>query len=300
MKKIFKKDKQAISYHYDLSADFYRLFLGDYMVYSCAYFEKGDEDINTAQLKKMEYICRKLNLKGGENLLDIGCGFGALIIYASKNYQVKSYGITLSDVQYSYAKDWIKREGLEELCTVELKDYRELEGKNKFDKIVSVGMFEHVGIKNLVKYFEIVKGLLKDNGLFLNHGITVDGMTKRRGPGTKFMNTFVFPRGELTNIGYINHIMEKVGFEILDVESLRLHYAKTLKIWRDSLEENREKALEIVGERIYRIWNLYMAACAHGFEKGNINIYQVLLSKVRSGVKHIPLTRAHLYTKSYI
>src|SRR3989339_126227 len=270
LKHSILQDKRDISYHYDVGNDFYNIFLGKDFLYSCAYFISGKEDIDEAQTNKMEYICRKLRLDSGEKLLDIGCGWGGLLIYAAKKYGVYSHGITLSASQYEYAKEAIKKEKLEGSCKVELKDYREFAGEGVFDKIVSVGMFEHVGIKNLPTYFNAVRRLLKEKGLFLNHGIT-SGTGKnpnKKSSGVKFINKYVFPGGELTNINKILNIMENSDFEVLDVESLRTHYMETLRKWIFNLQIGKDKALKLVPEKIFRIWILYMAACSYNFERG--------------------------------
>lgn len=296
MKRKIEKSKKDISRHYDVGNDFYRLFLGEQMVYSSAYFKRPGADINEAQQDKLTYICRKLRLKPGEKLLDIGCGWGGLVIWAAKHFGVEAYGITLSKNQYDYALEWIKQEGVDHLCRVELRDYREIAGEKIFDKIASIGMFEHVGVRNMPGYFKAVNRLMKEKGLFLNHGITQEKTDRGKSSGEKFIDTYVFPGGELTNISYILQVMEDTGFEILDVESLRTHYAKTLKLWTRGLREQKEKARQLVDEKTYRIWELYMAGCAYGFEKGNINIYQTLASKhCEPGIPKIPLTREDLY-----
>jgi cyclopropane-fatty-acyl-phospholipid synthase len=295
MKRLFAREKKAIESHYDVSNDFYRLFLGELMVYSCAYFRRPQNGLNQAQADKLAYICKKLRLKPGESLLDIGCGWGGLVIWAARHFGVKAHGITLSRNQFDYAQEWIKREKIEHLCRVELKNYREIAGEKIFDKIVSVGMFEHVGIKNLPVYFKTVGKLLKEKGLFLNHGITRE-INQRGSSGTKFINKYVFPGGELTNISRVMQEMEKTGFEILDVESLRPHYAKTLHCWTDNLQSQKERALKMVSERIYRTWELYMAGCSYSFEKGNVNVYQVLASNQNEpGLPKVPMSREDLY-----
>lgn len=296
MKHSIARDKKAIAHHYDVGNDFYRLFLGEEMVYSCAYFKRHGANLDEAQRDKLTHICRKLRLGRGEKLLDIGCGWGGLVIWAAKHFGVEARGITLSQNQFEYAHERIECEGLGELCGVELRDYREVEGEGIFDKIVSVGMFEHVGLKNLPVYFGAAHRLLKEKGLFLNHGITTDWRDSGKDVGKKFVNTFVFPDGELTNISEVGRQMERAGFEIIDVESLRTHYAKTLEHWVRNLEKNEEKARALVPEKIYRIWRLYMAGSAFGFEKGNINVYQILVSKHSvPGLPRVPLTRGDLY-----
>ncbi len=288
------RDASAISYHYDVSNDFFRLFLDKNMQYSCAYFESEDDSIDVAQEKKMEYICRKLSLTPGEKLLDIGAGWGGLIIYAAKNYGVIARGITLSKRQYEYARNWIKKEGLEEKCSMELLDYRDIDGKEKFDKIVSVGMFEHVGRENYEKYLKIAYNILKEGGLFLNHGISIraDLFGKSR---SSFSEKYVFPDGELLPIYFTTKISEMVGFEIRDVECLREHYSLTLRKWVSRLEKNREKAIEFAGEKRYRIWRLYMAGSAEQFKNREIGVYQTLLLKDKNGMGNLPLSRRSWY-----
>lgn len=289
------RDKNAIAYHYDVSNDFYRHFLGKDMVYSCAYFRSGEEGIDEAQANKLEHICRKLRLRPGDRLLDIGCGWGGMIVYAAREYGVQALGITLSRQQYEYAKERIEREGLGGVCRVELRDYRELEESGRFDKVVSIGMFEHVGIKNLPVYFGKVSRLLHEEGLFLNHGITTDKKEKGDDHGTRFVNTYVFPEGELATISHLLGVAAEAGFEVLDLEALRAHYARTLRHWATNLQSRKDELRKIVDEKTYRIWLIYIAASAYGFEKGKINIYQALLSKSRHGLSPVPLTRADLY-----
>ncbi len=286
------RDRQAISYHYDVSNDFYKLFLDRNLVYSCAYFPTGTEDLDTAQELKLDYICRKLRLRPGERLLDIGCGWGALVIHAAKHYGVEALGITLSRNQYEYAQEWIKREGLEGKCRVELMDYREVDGT--FDKLVSVGMFEHVGEEKLSVYFRKAWDLLRPGGLFLNHGIACrwKDCTFRK---NSFTNRYVFPDGQLVAISTSLKHAEEVGFEVRDVESLREHYARTLRFWVSRLESNHEEALKYVDETTYRIWRLYMAGSAYGFEAGRHNVYQSLLVKAPDGRSGMPWSRAYLY-----
>lgn len=210
-------DQESISHHYDLSNEFYQLFLDENMVYSCAYF-RSEDDLSQAQKNKLDHICKKLRLKPGEKLLDIGCGWGGLIGWAAKHYGVDAHGVTISQNQHDYAKKWIAMQGLADRCSVEIKDYRDLTGT--YDKIVSVGMFEHVGIRNFPVYFGTAQRLLKEKGLFLNHGITVNKGRKRSTPESQFIDKYVFPNGELDNISNILHQMESARFEVLDVESL--------------------------------------------------------------------------------
>ena len=289
------ENRDAIHFHYDVSNEFYSLWLDRAMVYSCAYFETPDTELDTAQQAKLEHICRKLSLKSGETFLDIGCGWGALVIYAAKNHGVRAHGVTLSPQQLKVARERIDQAGLADRVSVELMDYRDMPAEPLYDKIASVGMFEHVGLKNLPVYFATVNRLLKPRGLFLNHGITHDLEGWETSAQTEFINRYVFPDGQLDTIGNIQRVMERSKFEIADVEALRPHYAKTLRHWVERLERNREVALQYVNESTYRVWRLYMAACALQFESGEIGIYQVLANKRSAGIPDLPLTRRHLY-----
>lgn len=288
-------NRHAISFHYDVSNDFYALWLDEQRVYSCAYYEDASQSLEQAQRNKLDHICRKLRLKPGEQLLDIGCGWGALICWAANHYGVNAHGITLSQNQYDYVQGIIKQRGLEQKVSVELLDYRDLRGEAKYDKLVSVGMFEHVGLKNLPTYFEIAHRSLKPGGLFLNHGITSDKGGWKKSIATEFINRYVFPDGQLETISTVQQIMEGADFEIHDVEGLRQHYALTLREWVRRLDERHEEALKYVAEPVYRIWRLYMAACALQFEEGNTGIYQILASKRAPFSNSVPLTRRDLY-----
>ncbi len=289
------ENRDAIHFHYDVSNEFYALWLDRAMVYSCAYFESPDVDLDSAQQAKLEHICRKLSLKSGERFLDIGCGWGALVIHAAQHYGVRAHGVTLSPQQLKVAQDRIAEAGLTGQVSVELMDYRDLPGESVYDKVASVGMFEHVGLKNLPVYFSTVHRLLKPRGLFLNHGITHDSEGWVRNLSTEFINRYVFPDGQLDTIGNIQRVMEREKLEIADVEGLRAHYAMTLRHWVARLESNRERALQYVNAATYRVWQMYMAAAALDFELGKIGIYQVLASKRTAGVPDLPLTRRHLY-----
>lgn len=291
------ENRDAIHFHYDVSNEFYRLWLDRAMVYSCAYFEEADCSLDDAQQAKLEHICRKLLLKPGERLLDIGCGWGALVIHAASRYGVQAHGITLSAKQLDVARRRIAEAGLEDRVTVELKDYRDLDGREIYDKVSSIGMFEHVGLKNLPLYFDTVHRLLKADGLFLNHGITHEQAGWDWNLSTEFINRYVFPDGQLDSISNIQRFMEEAKFEITDVEALRAHYALTLRAWVERLERRHSRALEYVSEATYRVWRLYMAACALEFESGHIGIYQVLASKRGPRHARTPLTRRHLYVR---
>jgi cyclopropane-fatty-acyl-phospholipid synthase len=288
-------DRAAISFHYDVSNTFYGLWLDDERVYSCAYFENDDDTLEQAQRNKLDHICRKLRLRPGERFLDIGCGWGSLVCWAAKRYGVQAHGITLSDRQLEYARSRIRAAGLERQVTVELRDYRDLPANAAYDKVASVGMFEHVGLANLPTYHATVERVLRPGGLFLNHGIThdEDGWTKT--VASEFINRYVFPDGELDRVSHIQLGMERAGFEIHDVEGLRPHYALTLRHWVQRLEANREAALREVSEPTYRVWRVYMAACALEFEEGGTGIYQILASKRDHGKWPLPLSRRDLY-----
>ncbi len=289
------ENSASIAFHYDVSNAFYALWLDEAMVYSCAYFETPEVDLARAQQAKLDHICRKLLLKPGERLLDIGCGWGALVIHAARHYGVHAHGVTLSRHQLAMAQQRIDAAGLQDRVTVELRDYRDLQGAATYDKVASVGMFEHVGLKNLPVYFATVHRLLKPAGLFLNHGIThfAEGWTKTL--STEFINRYVFPDGQLDTVGNVQRAMEHADFEIADLESLRPHYALTLRHWVARLEQNHERALQHVSEATYRIWRLYMTTCALEFESGEIGVYQVLASKRAAGATPLPLTRRHQY-----
>jgi cyclopropane-fatty-acyl-phospholipid synthase len=289
------ENRAAIHFHYDLSNEFYALWLDRAMVYSCAYFQDSAQDLDSAQRAKLDHVCRKLLLKPGESLLDVGCGWGALVIHAAQHYGVRAHGITLSSKQLEFAKQRIAIAGLGDRVTVELKDYRDLEGGALYDKVASIGMFEHVGLKNLPLYFSTVHRLLKPRGLFLNHGITHQAEGWQRNLSTEFINRYVFPDGQLEAVSNVQLAMERANFEIDDVEALRPHYALTLRHWVRRLEQQRVRALQHVSETTYRVWRLYMSACALQFEAGDIGIYQILAGKRAPGNPALPLTRRHLY-----
>jgi cyclopropane-fatty-acyl-phospholipid synthase len=289
-----QSDQQAIAFHYDVSNAFYALWLDAERVYSCAYFETPEDTLDQAQQNKLEHICRKLRLQPGERLLDIGCGWGALVCWAARHHGVRAHGITLSQAQHDFAQQRIAKEHLQGLVSVELRDYRDLQGVAVYDKVASIGMFEHVGLANMPTYLATVHRVLRPGGLFLNHGITHDEEGWNRTVATEFINRYVFPDGEFDCVSNIQLGMERGGFEIQDVEALRRHYALTLRHWVQRLEDNRSEALREVDEPTFRIWRLYMAACALEFEAGGTGIYQILAS--RRGVEtSLPLTRRDLY-----
>ncbi len=253
-----ERDRQAVRFHYDVSNDFYRLWLDQNMVYSCAYFETPETGLDTAQLRKLDYICRKLRLKPGMRLLDVGCGWGGLILYAAQHYGVEATGITLSQPQAGLANERIRAAGLQDRCRAEVRDYREMPEDRPFDALVSVGMFEHVGSVMLPAYFAKAYRLLKPGCAFLNHGIAMragDVETPH-----SFDRAYVFPDGELVPIGRSLSAAEEAGFEVRDVESLREHYALTTRHWTQRMEANHLEELKFVDEPTYRVWRLYMAA----------------------------------------
>lgn len=296
-----RRDREAIEYHYDVSNDFYRLFLDRNMVYSCAYFHSEADSLDAAQEQKLDYILAKLMLKPGERFLDIGCGWGALILRAVKKHDARAVGVTLSRNQYDFVRERIKEEGLEGRCEVRLQDYRDIPGEGVFDKIASVGMFEHVGLRNLHAYFAKIHSLLADGGLVMNHGITAAAPDSRwvgLGAG-EFIDRYVFPRGELPHLSLVVQEMSRAGLEATDIESLRRHYALTCGEWARRLEQNCDQAMALAGDKRYRIWQIYLAGCVHGFGHGWMNIYQVLGCKQGGGALNpLPLTREFIYRSS--
>lgn len=288
------RDRQAVTYHYDLPSEFFATFLDRRMVYSCAYFRSKQDDLDTAQEHKLDYICRKLRLRAGDRFLDIGCGWGALVIHAAKKYGAQCLGITLSAPQADIARQRIREAGIENWCQVEVCDYRELRPSRQFDKIASVGMFEHVGEARLPEYFQRARQLLLPGGVFLNHGIA-HAMTY---PQTKpsFTDIYVFPDGELVPISTTLRIAEESALEVRDVESLREHYALTLHHWLKRLEASASLARQAVNETTYRIWKLYIAGSAHWFRTAKLNLYQTLLCKAGHGSSGLPLTRNDWYS----
>lgn len=290
-----RRDRSAISYHYDQPEEFYRPWLGDSMAYSCAYFRDPDECLDCAQRDKLELICRKLRLSPTDHFLDIGCGWGSLVLHAASEYGVDARGITISRSQADIAARRISQANLQENCAIEFRDYRRApEMPLRFDKIASVGMFEHVGLKNLKQYFTVAYNMLKPGGEFLNHGIARSTPATRFRPNT-FINKYVFPDGQLVSLSQALVIAESVGLEVRDVDNLREHYARTLRLWVEGLEQNRPAILKVVSERVYRIWRLYMAGCAVAFDRGDIAIYQVLFKRPERARNRPPMTREDFY-----
>jgi cyclopropane-fatty-acyl-phospholipid synthase len=284
------KQKKDIAYHYDLGNDFYKLWLDESMTYSCAYFKNNEDTLKQAQLNKTEHILKKLLLKKDETLLDIGCGWGNLIIEAAKKYGVHALGITLSHEQYDKVKERIKEENLEALVNVEFMDYRDLHKlKQKFDKVVSVGMLEHVGKANLPMFFEIIENILKPEGISLLHSITT-----QKGSGTNgWINKYIFPGGSVPLIKDIVSLLPDYDLHLLDVESLRLHYKKTLECWLENFQNNVEEVKKNFDERFIRMWELYLSSCAASFHFGTIDVHQFIFSKGLNN--NYPLTREHIY-----
>lgn len=292
-----RNERDNIGFHYDVSNAFYELFLDEAMVYTCAYFSDWQHDLAKAQFDKLEMTCRKLRMKPGERFLDIGCGWGALICHAAKHHGVRAHGVTLSTEQHDYAVEQITREGLQDLVTVELKDYRDV--TEKFDKISSIGMYEHIGVAAIPEYMSKVRSLLAPDGLFLNHGITRRSKRKAKRfasrPEQRALVRYIFPGGELDDIGHTLQEMERAGFEVHDVEGWREHYALTTRMWCERLTANREQAIAIVGEQTYRIWVVYLAGCSLAFTRGSARIYQTLVGHNAKGASSIPPNRADLY-----
>jgi len=285
-----KKSKEDISHHYDIGNDFYSLWLDETMSYSCAYFKTPEDTLYEAQMNKIHHILKKLNLQPGQKLLDIGCGWGYLIIEAAKRYHVEALGITLSEEQYKKAKQRIEDEGLTGKVDVRLVDYRELsKEKLKFDRIVSVGMLEHVGHVNIPIFMDEVDKLLIDGGVALIHCIT--GLVETE--GNDFLMKYIFPGGYIPSIRELVNHMSQHNFRINDVENLRLHYHKTLQHWVENFEANLESTQEMFDDRFIRMWRLYLNACAANFSAGITNLHQFSITK---GVNNtLPMTRDYLY-----
>lgn len=294
-----RQDSDAIQSHYDVSDKFYSLWLDRQRVYSCAYFKTPGDSLDLAQEQKLDHICRKLYLQPGERFLDIGCGWGALIMWAAEHYRTRTTGITLSKNQYEYVNQQIKERGLDDFCQVYLMDYRDMPEAEPFDKVASVGMFEHVGIRLLPRYFAKIFSLLKPGGLVMNHGITSSTFDDETMSSSSrdFIDRYVFPGGELTHVSKVLEAMSRQGLECLDVENLRLHYAKTLWHWVERLDVNQNQACQLVGEEKYRIWRAYMMGFAYAFEQGWDSIHQILAAKpLPDGSVRCPLTREHVYS----
>jgi cyclopropane-fatty-acyl-phospholipid synthase len=293
-------NKRNVAYHYDVSNDFYRLFLDPEMVYTCAYFQPDwHDDLARAQRDKLDMICRKLRLKPNERLLDIGCGWGALICHAAQHYGVKATGVTLSKEQAALAREKIARLGLQDRIEVLLKDFTQVEGE--FDKISSIGMFEQVGIANHPSYFSAVHRLLRPRGLYLHHTIArrakrSDRAFRKLKPEYKALTRYIFPGGELDHLGMSISNLERHGFEVHDVEAWREHYQRTTRLWWEKLNARRKEAEALVGAEKTRMWLLYLAGCSLAFERGAVGVNQTLASKRTRGASGLPPSRADLYS----
>jgi len=288
-----KLDAEAIAYHYDVSNEFYGLWLDRNMVYSCGYFRSPGDSLEAAQTQKIDHTLTKLRVQPGDRLLDIGCGWGALVMRAAQKFGAKAVGITLSQSQYELARERIAAAGLTDRCEVRIEDYRDVTGT--FDRIASVGMFEHVGLRNLRGYFTKVRDLLADNGAALNHGITSTDSESGESPwgGGDFMERYVFPHGELPHISLALMEMCAAGLEPMDVENLRRHYAMTLTHWVKRFEAAGERLKAIIGEKRWRIWRVYLAGCAYGFANNWMALHQILA--IKAGADVLPLTRDYMY-----
>jgi cyclopropane-fatty-acyl-phospholipid synthase len=303
-----RRDRAAIQYHNDVGNDFYQLWLDRRMVYSCAYFSSPTMTLDEAQEAKLDLVCRKLRLHPGERFLDVGCGWGALVMHAAEHYDVQAVGITLSEQQLALARDRIDAAGLASRCHIELCDYRDVARLGMFDKAASIGMVEHVGVDRLPGYFAAVHGVLQPGGVFLNHGIVNVEAAHSLSLGQQlerkiwrrdaFIDQYVFPDGKLGAFHSVIGSAEGSGFETRDVESLREHYVLTLREWVKRLESREDEAISLVGQNAYRVWRLYMTAAEYGFAHGRLNVLQTLLSKPRDGDAMLPLTRDDLYVKA--
>jgi cyclopropane-fatty-acyl-phospholipid synthase len=290
-----EKDAEAIRYHYDVSNEFYQAWLDPAMVYSCAYFETGEEDLATAQLKKIDHILAKIDLQPGQSLLDIGCGWGALLIRAAQRFGARGVGVTLSENQARLARERVERAGVQDLVEIRLQDYRDVTGQ--FDRITSVGMFEHVGIANLPEYFGRINALLAPDGVVMNHGLTTTDVHSRGTPygGGEFIERYVFPHGELAHLSTVIRTMQQGGLEVRDVENLRRHYARTCAIWTDNFEANAERIQQLTDPKRFRIWHVYLAGCTYAFNHDWISLYQIVCGKAGQEPAAIPWSRRYMY-----
>jgi cyclopropane-fatty-acyl-phospholipid synthase len=289
-----ERDRRAIAFHYDLPHSFYESFLDPRLVYSCAYFAPDDDDLERAQRRKLDLVCRKLRLKPGQRLLDIGCGWGSLLLYAAECYGVDATGVTLSRTQAEAGERMIAERGLGDRVRILLRDYRHVEGR--FDAVASIGMAEHVGPDNLVSYGTVTRRLLAPGGLFLCHSIvTGDAAHVRHGDEKTFVSAYVFPDGGLVPDWRLVRSLREAGFELIDVEQLRPHYALTLRHWITNLEANHERAVEVAGEQAYRTWRAYMAASSHSFATGSLAVIQALV-RAPGGDEPLPRGREWMLT----
>jgi cyclopropane-fatty-acyl-phospholipid synthase len=294
------ENKKNIAHHYDVSNAFYALFLDAEMVYTCGYFHDWNDDLDAAQRQKLDMVCRKLRLKPGETMLDIGSGWGSLALHAARHYGVNVVGVTLSEEQIAYAREKAERLGLSDKATFELRDYALLEGEGRFDKISSIGMFEHVGVANFPTYYRNVHRLLKPGGLYLHHAITRPGKSAAARGGKKrpefaALTRYIFPGGELDHLGRTISNLELHGFEIHDVEGWREHYQRTCRFWHDRLRARQDEACQEASVVTTRVWLAYLAACSITFQRNNCGVYQTLVSKRVKGPVGLPPTRVDLY-----
>jgi cyclopropane-fatty-acyl-phospholipid synthase len=293
-----EKDAEAIRYHYDVSNGFYSEFLDPAMVYSCAYFENGDEDLATAQTKKIDHILTKIGVQPGHTLLDIGCGWGALVLRAAQKFGARCVGVTLSQNQLELARERVAQAGLQDRIEIRLQDYRDVAGT--FDRITSVGMFEHVGIQHLAEYFAQINKLLALGGVVMNHGITTTDVEHRASPyGTgEFIGRYVFPHGELAHLSTVIRTMQEGGLEVRDVENLRRHYARTCEMWTENFESNAARIRQLADPKTFRIWHVYLAGCAYAFAHDWISLYQIVGSKAGQDPAQMPWSRRYMYDGS--
>jgi len=289
------RDRDAIRYHYDVSNAFYAAWLDPGMVYSCAYFERGDEDLATAQTRKIDHILKKIDLRPGQTLLDVGCGWGALVLRAAGRFGARCVGVTLSENQAQLARERVERAGLQDLVEIRLQDYRDVGGQ--FERITSVGMFEHVGVRHLKEYFARLNSLLAPGGIVMNHGITSTDPHGGATPygGGQFIDEFVFPYGELAHLGTVIKAMQEGGLEVRDVENLRRHYARTCAIWTENFERNADLLRSLTDRRRFRIWQVYLAGCAYAFAHDRISLYQIVCGKAGGDPAQLPWSRLYMY-----
>ncbi|HEX8611314.1 MAG TPA: cyclopropane-fatty-acyl-phospholipid synthase family protein [Telluria sp.] len=292
-----KRDARAVRYHYDVSNEFYGAWLDPNMVYSCAYFENGNETLAEAQLRKIDHILTKIGVRPGHRLLDIGCGWGALAIRAAQRHGARCVGITLSDNQARLAREQVERAGLGGQVEIRVQDYRDVGGQ--FDRITSVGMFEHVGVRRLPAYFRRMATLLTPDGVAMNHGLTTTNPDNHGVPhgGGEFISRYVFPHGELAHLGTVVKAMQEGGLEVRDVENLRRHYARTCAMWTENFEANAERIKGLTDARRFRIWQVYLAGCTHAFTHDWISLYQIVCGKAGRDPAAIPWSRRYMYAQ---
>ncbi len=300
-----RRDADFIRFHYDVGNEFYGLFLDPAMIYSSAVFPHEGAGLDEAQQHKLDLICRKLNLKPGQRLLDIGCGWGGLACHAARHYGVEVHGVTLSPAQLEYGQAEVARQGLEGQVTLELVDYRELKVEGVYDAVSQVEMFEHLGFRNHDAHFARVHRLLKPGGLYFHqasvrrgHGPADRNGAPRPTATTRTITRFIFPGGELDTLGMTTTALGRHGFEVLDVQTLREHFERTLRIWSQRLYDNRERAEALAGAPRTRLWLVYFALFARGFQRGAVNVHQTVARRHRAGASGLPMDRAHLYAES--